>query len=128
MAIPRNYVFQDGGVFVSYHQKLGTLLDIINIVKTAQVGKSRIEPMAVYFTIEMLRLVESLHSVGIIHADLKPDNLLLQVNTEKSFEYFPNNSYFSLFLIFLKKLSQWRRCLEMFLCLFNSLTLVDPST
>ena len=88
MSIPRNYVFSDGGIFVSYHQKFGTLLDIINIVKTAQVGKSRIEPMAVYFTIEMLRLVESLHCVGIIHADLKPDNLLLQVNTKKSFEYF----------------------------------------
>ena len=67
MSIPRNYVFSDGGIFVSYHQKFGTLLDIINIVKTAQVGKSRIEPMAVYFTIEMLRLVESLHCVGIIH-------------------------------------------------------------
>merc|ERR1719350_1025238 len=40
MAIPRNYVFSDGGIFVSYHQKFGTLLDIINIIKSANVGKT----------------------------------------------------------------------------------------
>merc|ERR1712130_125669 len=34
MAIPRNYAFSDGGIFVSYHQKLGTLLDIVNISKS----------------------------------------------------------------------------------------------
>ena len=79
MAIPRNYVFSDGGVFVSYHQKFGTLLDIINTIKTANVGKTCIEPMAIYFTIELLRMVEALHEIGIIHADLKADNLLLQV-------------------------------------------------
>ena len=79
MAIPRNYVFSDGGIFVSYHQKFGTLLDIINIIKRAQVGKTCIEPMAIYFTIELLKMVEALHKIGIIHADLKADNLLLQV-------------------------------------------------
>ena len=79
MAIPRNYVFQDGGVFVSYHQKLGTLLDIINIVKKCQGNKFCIEPMAVFFTIELLGMVDALHTAGIVHADLKADNLLLQV-------------------------------------------------
>ena len=79
MAIPRNYVFQDGGVFVSYHQKLGTLLDIINIVKKCQGNKFSIEPMAVFFTVELLGMIDALHTVGIIHGDLKADNLLLQV-------------------------------------------------
>ena len=79
MSIPRNYVFSDGGIFVSYHQRFGTLLDIINIMKTAMVKKTSIEPMAIYFTIELLKMVEALHKVGIIHADLKADNLLLQV-------------------------------------------------
>jgi len=78
MSVPRNYVFNDGGVFVSYHQKFGTLLDIINIVKTCNIGKMSIEPMAIYFTIELISMIESLHEAGIIHADLKPDNLLLQ--------------------------------------------------
>ena len=79
MSIPRNYVFHDGGVFVSYHQKLGTLLDIINIVKSCQGNKFSIEPMAVFFTIELLQMIEALHGAGIIHADLKADNLLLMV-------------------------------------------------
>ena len=79
MSIPRNYAFQDGGVFVSYHQKLGTLLDIINIVKSCQGNKFSIEPMAVFFTIELLQMIEALHGAGIIHADLKADNLLLMV-------------------------------------------------
>merc|ERR1719270_658976 len=78
MAIPRNYAFNEGSIFVSYHQKFGTLLDIVNIVKNCQVGKSCIEPMAMYFTIELLKMVEALHSIGIIHADLKADNLMLQ--------------------------------------------------
>ena len=80
MSVPRNYVFSDGGIFVSYHQKFGTLLDIVNIVKTCQVAKTSIEPMAVYFTIELLKMIEGLHDAGILHADLKADNLLLQVS------------------------------------------------
>jgi serine/threonine protein kinase len=36
--------------------------------------------MAVYFLIEILTLVEALHSINIIHADIKADNFLLQVH------------------------------------------------
>ena len=36
--------------------------------------------MAVYFTIELLKMIEGLHDAGILHADLKADNLLLQVS------------------------------------------------
>merc|ERR1719319_1373467 len=78
MSIPRCYSFDDGGIFVSYHQKLGTLLDITNLTKKCGVQKSCIEPMAMYFTIEMLGLVEALHKINIIHADVKADNFLLQ--------------------------------------------------
>jgi len=78
MSIPRNYAFSDGGIFVSYHQKLGTLLDIVNLTKTCGVQKSGIEPMAIYFTLEMLTMIENLHKAGILHADIKADNFLLQ--------------------------------------------------
>ena len=78
MQAPRNYAFNNGGIFVSYHQKLGTLLDIVNITKQAGVQKSCIEPMAVYFTIEMLGMVEALHGADILQADLKADNFMLQ--------------------------------------------------
>ena len=33
LAVFRNYSFTDGGIFVSYHQEMGNLLDIINTVK-----------------------------------------------------------------------------------------------
>ena len=33
LAVFRKYSFTDGGIFVSYHQEMGNLLDIINTVK-----------------------------------------------------------------------------------------------
>eukprot|EP00736_Rhodelphis_marinus_P012091 Rmarinus@m.15545 len=36
------------------------------------------EPLAIFLTIELLKIVESLHSADIIHADVKPDNLLIR--------------------------------------------------
>ena len=59
-------------------QKLGSMLDIVNITKTCGVQKTCIEPMATYFTIEMLGMVDALHKAEILHADIKADNFLLQ--------------------------------------------------
>lgn len=42
------------------------------------IGKSMEEVLCIYYTIEMLCILESLHDVGIIHGDFKPDNLLIQ--------------------------------------------------
>ena len=72
------------GIFVSYHQKLGTLLDIVNLTKACGVQKSGTKPMAIYFTLEMLTMIENLHEAGILHADIKADNFLLQ----GSFKYY----------------------------------------
>lgn len=36
------------------------------------------EVLCIFYTIEMLRILETLHSVGIIHGDFKPDNLLIR--------------------------------------------------
>lgn len=34
-------------------------------------------PLVLYFATCILRMVEQLHAIGIIHADVKPDNFLL---------------------------------------------------
>ena len=36
------------------------------------------EPIAIYMTAELLGLLELLHSLQIVHADIKPDNFLVR--------------------------------------------------
>ena len=75
MNIPRCYQFQDGSIFVSELQLL-SLLDVCNLV--TQMKKKSIEPIAMFFTIEMLQILERLQKARIIHGDIKPDNFLVQ--------------------------------------------------
>ena len=75
MSIPRCYAFRDGSIFVSKFQNT-SLLDICNLVM--QMDKTSVEPIAMYFTIEMLNILEKLHKSQIIHGDIKPDNFLIQ--------------------------------------------------
>ena len=75
MNIPRCYQFEDGSIFVSEHQLL-SLLDVCNLV--TQMKKTSIEPIAMFFTIEMLQVLERLQKSRIIHGDIKPDNFLVQ--------------------------------------------------
>ncbi len=42
------------------------------------IGKSMEEVLCIYYTREMLYMLETLHGVGIIHGDFKPDNLLVR--------------------------------------------------
>jgi checkpoint serine/threonine-protein kinase len=53
-----------------------TLHDVVT-VHQAQ-GKKLEEPLVLYFAVELLRNTAALHAVGIIHADIKPDNVLLR--------------------------------------------------
>ena len=75
MSASRCLTYQDGSIIVSKLNKFGTVLDMINATNSAD--KTIVEPLAVLVTIELLGLVEILHSLNIIHGDLKPDNLML---------------------------------------------------
>ena len=75
MSGSRCLTFQDGSVIVSQLNKYGTILDMINATNSAD--KDLVEPLAVYMTAEILGMVDILHSIDIIHGDLKPDNLML---------------------------------------------------
>ena len=76
MSSPRCYTYSNGAVIISQFQRMGTLLDLVNLTKNAD--KSIIEPIAIFLTAELLGLMELLHSVNIVHADLKPDNFLVR--------------------------------------------------
>lgn len=76
MSIPRCYVFNDGSIFVSEHQPF-TLLDVCNKVGSLGDMSCR-ELLAAYFTIEMLHVLEKLQKARIIHADIKPENFMIQ--------------------------------------------------
>ncbi|XP_042393422.1 mitotic checkpoint serine/threonine-protein kinase BUB1-like isoform X1 [Zingiber officinale] len=70
------HIFSDLSVLVCDYLSHGTLQDAINshLVK----GKVMEELLCIYYTIEMLQMLETLHGVGIIHGDFKPDNLLVR--------------------------------------------------
>ena len=47
-----------------------------------QMKKTSVEPIAMYFTIEMLHILEKLQRSQIVHGDIKPDNFLIQRKPE----------------------------------------------
>ena len=64
------------GVLVMPFGEHGTLQDVLNSYLCE--GKQMHETLVMYYAVELLRLVEWIHGAGIVHADLKPDNLLLR--------------------------------------------------
>ncbi|KAL6286550.1 hypothetical protein ACE6H2_010940 [Prunus campanulata] len=72
----RMHLYSDCSILVCDYLANGTLQDEIN--SFAVIGKSMEEVLCIYYTIEMLYMLETLHGVGIIHGDFKPDNLLIR--------------------------------------------------
>ncbi|KAM0952193.1 putative protein kinase BUB family [Dioscorea sansibarensis] len=70
------HIYSDWSVLVCNYLSHGTLQDAIN--SYVVMHKVMEEVLCIYYTIEMLRMLEALHSVGIIHGDFKPDNLLVR--------------------------------------------------
>ncbi|XP_067429364.1 mitotic checkpoint serine/threonine-protein kinase BUB1 isoform X1 [Thunnus thynnus] len=70
------HFFNNGSVLLGKLHNYGTLLNAVNIYKTLS-DKVMPQPLVMYFTICILHMVEQLHSIRIIHADVKPDNFML---------------------------------------------------
>ncbi|XP_056260617.1 mitotic checkpoint serine/threonine-protein kinase BUB1 isoform X1 [Seriola aureovittata] len=70
------HLFHNGSVLLGELHNHGTLLNAVNMYKTLS-DKVMPQPLVMYFTICILHMVEQLHGVRIIHADIKPDNFLL---------------------------------------------------
>lgn len=59
-----------------YFTIMDTFQDAIN--SYVVVSSSMEEVLCIYYTIEMLYMLETLHDAAIIHGDFKPDNLLIR--------------------------------------------------
>ena len=76
------YAFKDESYLVLDLCPQGMLLNVINNAAAAgvsQAGACLDELLVFFFTIELLRLVDAMHSAGFIHGDLKIDNCLLRL-------------------------------------------------
>ncbi|KAF2878116.1 checkpoint protein kinase-like protein [Massariosphaeria phaeospora] len=70
------HMFKDECYLVEEFRDQGTLLDLVNTAR-ADNGVME-EQLAMFFTVELFRTVEALHSKGLIHGDLKSDNVLVR--------------------------------------------------
>ncbi|GKT41966.1 checkpoint serine/threonine-protein kinase bub1 [Colletotrichum spaethianum] len=74
------HLYQDEGfLFLPYHPH-GSLLDVVNFFR-AEPSAVMDEQLAMFFTIELFRTMESLHARSVLHGDLKVDNCLLRLDT-----------------------------------------------
>ncbi|KAG8386863.1 hypothetical protein BUALT_Bualt03G0193200 [Buddleja alternifolia] len=76
----RLHLYSDYSVLVSDYLAHGTLQDAIN--SNVVIGGSMEEVLCIYYTVEMLRILETLHDAAIIHGDFKPDNLLIRYSRD----------------------------------------------
>jgi len=88
------YVFRDESYLILDICTQGTLLELVNRaqeINVAEKGACLRETLVMFFTIELLRLVEGMHTAGFIHGDLKIDNCLLRLgDTPLSSTYDPS--------------------------------------
>ncbi|KAF7330547.1 hypothetical protein MVEN_02494400 [Mycena venus] len=76
------FAFRDESYLVLDLSPQGTLLNIVNganAASLAQAGGTLDELLVMFFAVELLRVVESMHRAGFIHGDLKIDNCLLRL-------------------------------------------------
>ncbi|KAF8515536.1 Mad3/BUB1 homology region 1-domain-containing protein [Gautieria morchelliformis] len=78
----RLYAFEDESFLVLDLCQQGTLLEVVNNASktgVAQPGGGVEEIVAMFFTVELLRILQGLHDHGFIHGDLKIDNCLIRL-------------------------------------------------
>ena len=82
------HLYRDECYLLLSYSPQGTLLDLVNSFRNdnARSGKQvdgtgLDEILVIFFSIELLRTMQSLHSVGILHGDIKADNCLVRLDT-----------------------------------------------
>ncbi|ROW10849.1 hypothetical protein VPNG_05345 [Cytospora leucostoma] len=72
------HLYKNEGFLILPFHPHGTLLDVVNLFRAESSGVMD-EMLAMFFTIELFRTVEALHSNQILHGDLKADNCILRL-------------------------------------------------
>ncbi|KAL4997963.1 Mad3/BUB1 homology region 1-domain-containing protein [Aspergillus recurvatus] len=78
------HIFKNESILVEDYRPQGTLLDLVNLVRNEGIsgpatGEGGLdEALAMFFTIELFRTVQALHTCGILHGDIKADNCLIR--------------------------------------------------
>lgn len=93
------HLFRDECFLVEEFRDQGTLLDLVNIARLESGSNGGMDEMlCMFFSIELLRTVEAMHSKHLIHGDLKGDNILVRfddpgMETDWSNTYFPSGAH-----------------------------------
>ncbi|KAF7195099.1 Checkpoint serine/threonine-protein kinase BUB1, partial [Pseudocercospora fuligena] len=93
------HLFRDECFLVEEFRDQGTLLDLVNIARIdSGNGGGMDETLAMWFTVELLRVTEAMHSKQLIHGDLKGDNVLVRfdepdIETDWNATYFPSGAH-----------------------------------
>lgn len=77
------HLYRDEAFIVLSYSPHGTLLDLVNAAKNENIKAGKPaegldEMSTMWLSVELLRTLEDLHGVGILHGDLKGDNCLVR--------------------------------------------------
>lgn len=91
------HLYRDECYLVLDYHSQGTLLDLVNYcrnenVRAGKTAEGLEEPVVMWLAVELLRTMEDMHKVGILHGDLKADNCLVRFDLETELNE-PYNRY-----------------------------------
>ncbi|CCK70631.1 protein kinase BUB1 KNAG_0E03740 [Huiozyma naganishii CBS 8797] len=79
------HYFLDESYLVLNYAQQGTILDLANKYGEEYRNGGHIEEhLCLYLTVELMKAVEAIHRIGIIHGDLKPDNCMIRFDAERA--------------------------------------------
>lgn len=71
------HCFQDESYLVLNYANQGTVLDLVNMQKEKSRGPLD-ELLCLFITLELIKVMEAIHKVEIVHGDVKPDNCMIR--------------------------------------------------
>ncbi|XP_065883553.1 uncharacterized protein [Dysidea avara] len=77
MTVEASYMSTNCSVLVTSYEALGTMLDLVNTIKTSRRNYSVDEDVVAFYAAELVTMVNKLHQCHVIHGDIKPDNIMI---------------------------------------------------